>query len=50
MANPCESLINVVRSNKPKRLTGLDQQVRGQEKMLSHHLPQMARHRRIGGA
>ena len=30
MANPGELLINVVRSNKPKALTGLNQKVRGQ--------------------
>jgi hypothetical protein len=30
MANPSELLINVVRSNKPKALTGLNQKVRGQ--------------------
>jgi hypothetical protein len=29
MANRCASLINVVNSNKPKGLTGLDQKVRG---------------------
>ena len=30
MANSSELLINVVRSNKPKALTGLNQKVRGQ--------------------
>ena len=30
MANPGELLINVVRSNKPKALIGLNQKVRGQ--------------------
>jgi hypothetical protein len=30
MANSGELLINVVRSNKPKALTGLNQKVRGQ--------------------
>jgi hypothetical protein len=30
MANPGKLLINVVRSNKPKALTGLNQKVRGQ--------------------
>jgi hypothetical protein len=30
MANPGELLINVVRSNKPKALTGLNQKVCGQ--------------------
>ena len=29
MANTCELLINVVRTNKPKMLTGLNQKVRG---------------------
>ena len=30
MANTCESLINVVRTNKPKGLEGLDQKVSDQ--------------------
>jgi hypothetical protein len=50
MANGSEPLINVVRTNKPKGLTGLDQKVRGQEEVLPHCLPQMERHRRTGGA
>ncbi len=50
MANRCEPLINVVRSNKPKGLRGLDQKVSGQAEVLPHRLPQMARHRRTGGA
>lgn len=50
MANTCESLINVVRSNEPKGLKGLDQKVGDQVEAFSHCLPQMSRHRRIGGA
>ena len=50
MANTCELLINVVRTNKPKGLTGLDQKVRGQVEVFPHHLPQMSRHRRTGRA
>ena len=50
MANRCEPLINVVRSNKPKGLRGLDQKVSGQVEAFPHCLPQMASHRRTGGA
>ncbi len=50
MANICEPLINVVRSNKPKGLKGLDQKVCGQVEAFPHCLPQMTRHRRTGGA
>jgi hypothetical protein len=50
MANTCEPLINVVRTNKPKGLTGLDQKVRGQAEVFPHCLPQMPGHRRTGGA
>lgn len=50
MANTCEPLINVVRSNKPKGLRGLDQKVGGQVEALPHRLPQMSRHRRTSGA
>ena len=52
MANICEPLINVVRTNKPKVLNkvGLDQKVRGQEQGLPLPPPQMIRHRRTGGA
>ncbi len=50
MANRCEPLLNVVRSNKPKGLRGLDQKVRGQVEALPHCLPQMTSHRRTGGA
>ena len=50
MANTCEPLVNVVRTNKPKGLSGLDQKVGGQEEVLPHGLPQMERHRRTGGA
>ncbi len=50
MANTCEPLLNVVRSNKPKGLKGLDQKVCGQVEAVPHCLPQMLRHRRTGGA
>jgi hypothetical protein len=50
MANRCEPLLNVVRTSKPKGLSGLDQKVRGQAEVLPHCLPQMERHRRTGGA
>ena len=50
MANTCEPLLNVVRTNKPKGLSGLDQKVRGQAEVFPHCLPQMTRHRRTGGA
>ena len=30
MVNPGEALVNAVSDDKPKRLTGLDQKVRGQ--------------------
>ena len=41
MVNRGEPLINVVTSNKPKRLTGLNQKVRGQVQVLLIHLSQM---------
>jgi hypothetical protein len=50
MANRCEPLLNVVRTNTPKGLKGLDQKVRGQVEAVPHCLPQMSRHRRTGGA
>ncbi len=50
MANRCEPLINVVRTNKPKGLRGLDQKVRDQVEAFPHCLPQMSSHRRTGGA
>jgi hypothetical protein len=50
MANRCEPLLNVVRTNKPKGLRGLDQKVRGQVEAFPHGLPQMSSHRRTGGA
>lgn len=50
MANTREPLINVVRSNKPKGLRGLNQKVGGQVEVLPHHPPQMLCHRRTGGA
>jgi hypothetical protein len=50
MANRGESLLNVVRSNKPKGLRGLDQKVSDQVEMFLHRLPQMARHRLTGEA
>jgi hypothetical protein len=34
MVNKCEPLINVVSSNKPKVLTGLDQKVYGMDRKL----------------
>jgi hypothetical protein len=34
MGNTCESLISAVTRNKPKMLTGLDQKVRGQVRVL----------------
>jgi hypothetical protein len=45
-----EPLIHVVRTHKPKRLTGLNHKVRGQVEGLPHHLSQMLSHRRTGGA
>jgi hypothetical protein len=50
MANTGERRTNVGSTNKPKRLTGLDQKVGGQEEGLPHHLPPMSCHRRSGGA
>ena len=50
MANARELPINVVRSNKPKGLRGLDQKVSDQVEVFLHHLPQMVRHRRTGRA
>jgi hypothetical protein len=50
MANRGESLLNVVRSNKPKGLRGLDQKVSDQVEVFLHRLPQMSRHRRTGEA
>jgi hypothetical protein len=50
MANASELLLNVVRSNKPKGLTGLTQKGGGQVEMVLHRLPQMTRHRRTGRA
>ncbi len=38
--NICESLINVVKSNKPKVLIGLNQKVRGRVQELPNLLPQ----------
>ena len=50
MANARELPINVVRSNKPKGLRGLDQKVSDQVEVFLHRLPQMSRHRRTGRA
>ena len=50
MANKCESLLNVVRSNKPKGLRGLAQKGSDQVEVVLHRLPQMVRHRRTGRA
>jgi hypothetical protein len=38
MGNTCESPINVVKRNKPKMLTGLDQKVCGQVQAMPAHL------------
>jgi len=48
MVNSCETPINAVIENKPKRLTGLDQKVRGQAGVLRTHPTRMSRHRRRG--
>jgi hypothetical protein len=48
MVNPGEVLINVVKKNKPKMLTGLDQKVRGPVGVLRTHPAQMSSHRRRG--
>jgi hypothetical protein len=45
MVNKCESLLNIVSTNKPKMLTGLSQKACGQEQMLQNHLPQTIHHR-----
>ena len=50
MANARELPINVVRTNKPKGLTGLAQKGGGQVEVFLHRLPQMLRHRRTGRA
>ena len=50
MANARELPLNVVRSNKPKGLTGLAQKGCGQVETLPYRLPQMSRHRRTGRA
>jgi hypothetical protein len=50
MANSDEPLINAVIANKPKRMKGLDQKVRGQVQVLLTHLSQMVHPRRRGGA
>jgi hypothetical protein len=39
MVNKCESLLNIVNTNKPKMLTGLSQKASGQVQMLRNHLP-----------
>jgi len=46
LVNPGEAVINVVSNNKPKRLTGPDQKVRGQVQGLNDPLAQMSDHRR----
>jgi hypothetical protein len=50
MANASALLLNVLRSNKPKGLTGLAHKGGGQVETLPHRLPQMLRHRRTGSA
>ena len=37
MSNICELLLNVVSQNKPKMLKGLDQKVRGMDRVLYSH-------------
>jgi hypothetical protein len=49
-ANSGELLINVVRTNKPKALTGLDQKVCGQVQEIPLPLPSLPSHRRTGRA
>jgi hypothetical protein len=48
MGNPCEWPINVVKDDKPKKLTGLNQKVSGW--LYGLHVPdtQTNGHRRIG--
>jgi hypothetical protein len=41
MVNKCELPLNVVTTNKPKMLTGLNQKVRGRVSVLQNHRPQM---------
>ena len=48
MVNRCELLINVVITNKPKVLIGLNQKVRGQVQVFSDHLSQSLYHRQKG--
>ncbi len=48
MVNRRELLINVVTLNRLKRLTSLNQMVRGQARGLLTPSPQMLRHRRRG--
>ena len=50
MANGSELLINVVKANKPKMLTGLNQKVGGRCRGFWTSLPQTNGHRRTGGA
>ena len=50
MAHRGEPLRNVVRTNTPKGLKGLDHKGRGQVEAVPHCLPQMSSHRRTGGA
>lgn len=49
-ANRSESLINVVRTDKPKVLKGLSQKARGEAQEFLLLLSQMRSHRRTGGA
>src|SRR3954470_8206575 len=49
-ANSGELLINVVRSNEPKALRGLNQKVRGQVQGIPLPLPSLPSHRRTGRA
>jgi hypothetical protein len=50
MANRCAPLINVVRTNQPQGLTGLDHKGGGQVETFPLRRSQMWRHRRTGGA
>ena len=48
MVNICELLINVVSSDKPNGLIGLNQKVSDQVWILHFYPSQILRHRRIG--
>ena len=48
-ANPGELLINVVRTDKPKTLTGWNQKVSGQVPGIPLPRPSLSSHRRMSG-